>query len=190
MQLGHSGRQSSSVLTERPLWAPSNVPCPFNLEMPKEMELEDIDEIVDAHAIGARHAREGGMDGVELQSGYGGYLLASFLSEFSNRRDDEYGGALENRVRILLRANDAIGTVVPNAAANVGLSFNPRTFVTVNARVLNSFSPAAISARCCSVYRPKNPRPFSFSQAEYSDIPEGLNAAPVGSAPSVSLIPG
>jgi 2,4-dienoyl-CoA reductase-like NADH-dependent reductase (Old Yellow Enzyme family) len=108
MQLGHSGRQSSSVLTERPLWAPSNVPCPFNLEMPKEMELEDIDAIVGAHAVGARHAREGGMDGVELQSGYGGYLLASFLSEFSNRRDDEYGGELENRVRILLRVIDAI----------------------------------------------------------------------------------
>ena len=108
MQLGHSGRQSSSVLTERPLWAPSNVPCPFNLEMPKEMELEDIDAIVGAHAVGARHARDGGMDGVELQSGYGGYLLASFLSEFSNRRDDEYGGALENRVRILLRVIDAI----------------------------------------------------------------------------------
>jgi 2,4-dienoyl-CoA reductase-like NADH-dependent reductase (Old Yellow Enzyme family) len=108
MQLGHAGRQSSSILTEQPLWAPSNVPCPFNLEMPKEMELEDIDAIVDAHAIGARHAREGGMDGVELQSGYGGYLLASFLSEFSNRRDDEYGGELENRVRILLRVIDAI----------------------------------------------------------------------------------
>jgi 2,4-dienoyl-CoA reductase-like NADH-dependent reductase (Old Yellow Enzyme family) len=108
MQLGHAGRQSSSTLTERPLWAPSNIPCPFNLEMPKEMELEDIDEIVAYHAIGARHAREGGMDAVELQSGYGGYLLASFFSEFSNRRVDDYGGTLSNRVRILLRVIDAI----------------------------------------------------------------------------------
>jgi 2,4-dienoyl-CoA reductase-like NADH-dependent reductase (Old Yellow Enzyme family)/thioredoxin reductase len=108
LQLGHAGRQSSSVLTQRPLLAPSNVPCPFNLEMPKEMEIEDIDAIVEAHALGARHAREGGMDAVEFQSGYGGYLLASFLSEFSNRRDDEYGGALENRLRILMRVIDAV----------------------------------------------------------------------------------
>ncbi|HEX4011832.1 MAG TPA: FAD-dependent oxidoreductase [Solirubrobacteraceae bacterium] len=108
MQLGHGGRQGSSVLTERALWAPSNIPCPFNLEMPKEMEREDIDAIVEGHALGARHAKQGGMDGVEIHSGYGGYLLASFFSPFSNFREDEYGGPLENRVRILLRVIDAV----------------------------------------------------------------------------------
>ncbi|MDX6638621.1 MAG: hypothetical protein QOJ01_2132, partial [Solirubrobacterales bacterium] len=108
MQLGHGGRQGASTFTERALWGPSNVPCPFNLEMPKEMEREDIDEIVDAHALGARHAKEGGMDGVEIHSGYGGYLLASFLSPFSNFREDEYGGALENRLRIVQRVIEAI----------------------------------------------------------------------------------
>ncbi len=108
MQLGHGGRQGHSTFTERALWGPSNTPCPFNLEMPKEMEVEDIDEIVAGHAIGARHAKQGGMDGVEIQSGYGGYLLASFLSPFSNHRDDEYGGSLENRMRIVLRVIDAI----------------------------------------------------------------------------------
>ena len=108
MQLGHGGRQGHSTFTERALWAPSNTPCPFNLEMPKEMEFEDIDELVEAHAIGARHAKQGGMDGVEIHSGYGGYLLASFLSLFSNHRTDEYGGSLENRMRIVLRVIDAI----------------------------------------------------------------------------------
>ena len=108
MQLGHGGRQGHSTFTERALWAPSNTPCPFNLEMPKEMEIEDIDEIVTAHAIGARHAKQGGMDGVEVHSGYGGYLLASFLSLFSNHRTDEYGGSLDNRVRIVLRVIEAI----------------------------------------------------------------------------------
>jgi NAD(P)-dependent dehydrogenase (short-subunit alcohol dehydrogenase family) len=68
----------------------------------------DIDEIVEAHAVGARHAKQGGMDGVEIHSGYGGYLLASFLSPFSNHRTDEYGGSLENRMRIVLRVIDAI----------------------------------------------------------------------------------
>jgi 2,4-dienoyl-CoA reductase-like NADH-dependent reductase (Old Yellow Enzyme family) len=108
MQLGHGGRQGHSTFTERALWGPSNTPCPFNLEMPKEMEPEDIDEIVEAHAIGARHAKKGGMDGVEIHSGYGGYLLASFLSPFSNHRSDAYGGTLENRMRIVLRVIDAV----------------------------------------------------------------------------------
>ena len=48
------------------------------------------------------------MDGVEIHSGYGGYLLASFLSPFSNFREDEYGGSLENRVRIVLRVIEAV----------------------------------------------------------------------------------
>jgi 2,4-dienoyl-CoA reductase-like NADH-dependent reductase (Old Yellow Enzyme family) len=108
MQLGHGGRQGHSTFTERALWAPSNTPCPFNLEMPKEMEREDIEEIIEAHAVGARHAKYGGMDGVEIHSGYGGYLLASFLSNFSNHRTDEYGGSLENRMRIVLRVIDAV----------------------------------------------------------------------------------
>ena len=108
MQLGHGGRQGHSTFTERALWSPSNTPCPFNLEMPKAMELEDIDEIVAAHAIGARHAKQGGMDGVEIHSGYGGYLLASFLSPFSNHRTDDYGGSLENRMRIVIRVIDAV----------------------------------------------------------------------------------
>jgi mycofactocin system FadH/OYE family oxidoreductase 2 len=108
MQLGHGGRQGHSTFTERALWSPSNTPCPFNLEMPKEMEIEDIDEIVAAHAIGARHAKLGGMDGVEIHSGYGGYLLASFLSPFSNHRTDDYGGSLENRMRIVMRVIDAV----------------------------------------------------------------------------------
>ncbi|WP_458319607.1 oxidoreductase [Mycolicibacterium brisbanense] len=108
MQLGHGGRQGHSTFTERALWGPSNTPCPFNLEMPKEMESEDIEEIIEAHAIGARHAKQGGMDGVEIHSGYGGYLLASFLSPFSNHRADEYGGSLENRMRIVLLVIDAV----------------------------------------------------------------------------------
>jgi mycofactocin system FadH/OYE family oxidoreductase 2 len=108
MQLGHVGRQSSSTWSEHPLWAPSSIPCPLNREMPKEMEPADIDEIVAAHALCARHAKAGGMDGVEIHSGYGGYLLACFLSPFSNHRTDEYGGSTENRVRLILRAIHAV----------------------------------------------------------------------------------
>ena len=125
MQLGHGGRQGSSTFTEQALWGPSNIPCPFNLEMPKEMEPEDIEEIIAAHALGARHAKLGGMDGVEIHSGYGGYLLASFLSGFSNFRDDEYGGSLENRMRIVLRVIAAVRDEVgPDFLVGINLQGN------------------------------------------------------------------
>jgi 2,4-dienoyl-CoA reductase-like NADH-dependent reductase (Old Yellow Enzyme family) len=138
MQLGHGGRQGHSTFTERALWSPSNTPCPFNLEMPKEMEIEDIDEIVEAHAIGARHAKQGGMDGVEIHSGYGGYLLASFLSPFSNHRTDEYGGSLENRVRIVRRVIAAVREEVgPDYLVGINLQghdFSPGGLVASDAQ--------------------------------------------------------
>lgn len=140
MQLGHGGRQGSSTFTERALWGPSNIPCPFNLEMPKAMEPEDIEEIIAAHALGARHAKAGGMDGVEIHSGYGGYLLASFLSDFSNFRDDEYGGSLENRMRIVLRVIDAVrGEVGPDYLVGINLQghdFSPHGLEVADAQAI------------------------------------------------------
>jgi 2,4-dienoyl-CoA reductase-like NADH-dependent reductase (Old Yellow Enzyme family) len=140
MQLGHGGRQGASTFTERALWGPSNVPCPFNLEMPKEMEPEDIDEIIAGHALGARHAKQGGMDGVEIHSGYGGYLLASFLSPFSNFREDEYGGSLENRVRIVLRTIAAVREEVgPDFLVGINLQghdFSPRGLEPADAQAI------------------------------------------------------
>jgi 2,4-dienoyl-CoA reductase-like NADH-dependent reductase (Old Yellow Enzyme family) len=130
MQLGHGGREGASTFTERALWAPSSIPCPFNLEMPKAMEKGDVEEIVAGHALGARHAKQAGMDGVEIHSGYGGYLLASFLSPFSNFREDEYGGSLENRVRIVLETIAAVRAEVgPDYLVGINLQghdFSPR----------------------------------------------------------------
>jgi 2,4-dienoyl-CoA reductase-like NADH-dependent reductase (Old Yellow Enzyme family)/thioredoxin reductase len=134
MQLGHGGRQGHSTFTGRALWAPSAIPCPFNLEMPKEMELEDIQEIIEGHVVGARHAQQAGMDGVEIHSGYGGYLLASFLSNFSNERTDEYGGSLWNRMRIV---RDTLAAV----RAEVG----PDYLVGMNLQG-HDFSPGGLEA--------------------------------------------
>ena len=140
MQLGHGGRQGASTFTERALWGPSIVPCPFNLEMPKAMEHEDIDEIVAGHALGARHAKEGGMDGVEIHSGYGGYLLASFLSHFSNFREDEYGGSLENRLRIVERVIEAVRDEVgPDYLVGINLQghdFSPHGLESSDAQAI------------------------------------------------------
>ena len=107
-QLGHAGRQANSAYTMQALMAPSAIPCPVNREMPKAMEPEDLDEVVEAHARTAGLVQESGMDGVEIHSAYGGYLLSSFLSPYMNDREDEYGGDLEGRSRLPLRVVRAV----------------------------------------------------------------------------------
>ncbi|WP_306057518.1 oxidoreductase [Natronococcus wangiae] len=104
----HYGRQMTSLLTERPLLSASDVPGPVNREMPREMTHDEIDEIVESYARTAEIIERGGFDGVEIHSGYGGYFLSQFISPYSNDRDDEYGGNLENRLRIVFETLDAV----------------------------------------------------------------------------------
>jgi len=108
VQLNHTGRETDIELTRLPSWAPSPVPdISFFREVPKEMESEDIQEVVQAFANAAGYAKEGGLDGVEIH-GASGYLLGQFMSPSSNRRTDEYGGSLRNRLRITFEVIDGI----------------------------------------------------------------------------------
>ncbi len=108
IELYHAGRQTSSKITGSQLVSASPVPCPATgNEVPKEMTLEDIQEIVEAFAQAARRAREAGFDGVEFHAAHG-YLPLQFLSPWCNRRSDDYGGSLENRMRFSLEAISAI----------------------------------------------------------------------------------
>jgi mycofactocin system FadH/OYE family oxidoreductase 2 len=97
-QLNHNGQQCDGTLSRLPVWAPSPVPDVLFRETPKEMEPEDIQEVARYFAKSAVHAREGGFDGIELQYGHSS-LARQFLSPLTNRRQDEYGGSLENRMR-------------------------------------------------------------------------------------------
>jgi len=128
-QLGHPGRTGTSVYSKLPLVSSSDIPCPMNLEMPKIAEPEDIEELIQGHADAACRAREGGFDGVEIHSGYGGYLIAQFLSPYSNRREDEWGGSLENRMRllteILSRVRKAVGEDFVMGMQLAGDEFTP-----------------------------------------------------------------
>lgn len=103
----HRGRQTHSVTSKVPVWAPSAIPCSVYREMPKVMTLEDIDEIVEGYRLTARHAIEGDLDGVEIAATSHGYLLNQFLSPATNHRTDAYGGSLENRMRIVMRIVEA-----------------------------------------------------------------------------------
>ncbi|MEQ8899018.1 MAG: hypothetical protein RID23_18210 [Roseovarius sp.] len=100
-QISHAGRQTRSTITGQPLLAPSPVPCPLNREMPLELTEEQIDTLVDAFAAAASRLQEAGFDGVEIHGAHG-YLVAAFLSNHANKRRDDFGGSLENRMRFLL----------------------------------------------------------------------------------------
>lgn len=74
---------------------------------PREMTDEDIEAIIDAYGQAGRRVREAGFDGVQIHGAHG-YLVSQFLSPSMNRRTDQWGGSLENRMRFVLEVNRAI----------------------------------------------------------------------------------
>ncbi len=80
--------------------APSAIFDSLFKRTPRALTLEEIDEIIDAYAEAIRRVQEAGFDGVQLHAAHG-WLLSSFLSPHTNRREDEYGGSTENRTRIV-----------------------------------------------------------------------------------------
>lgn len=113
-QLWHRGRQTDSIVSRVPVWAPSAVACTVYREIPHEMTVEEIDELVESYRISALYAVEGGLDGVEIHGLAHGYLLGQFLSPATNHRSDEYGGSFENRMRIVMRIIAEVRAVVPD----------------------------------------------------------------------------
>lgn len=101
IQLQHFGRSMSSKESGMPLLAPSAIPCPLYQEMPMEMTLEDIQMIIKAFGEAALRVKKAGFDVIELHGAHG-YLIGSFMSPFSNKRTDRYGGSLRNRMRFPL----------------------------------------------------------------------------------------
>lgn len=113
LQLMHAGRAAKSKITHTQPVAPSAIPMPFALgagyegEMPKELTVDEIKDLVGRFGKAAQRAKRAGFDGVEIHA-LGLYLVAQFLSSASNRRQDNYGGELKNRARFLLETIKAI----------------------------------------------------------------------------------
>lgn len=114
MQITHLGRQDIPHLRE-PI-APSPVPIANSNIIPREMTLDEIDEMVEKFSYSCKRVKEAGFDAVQLH-GCHGYLISSFLSPYSNRRSDRYGGNTENRSRFLLKilkkAKELVGPEFP-----------------------------------------------------------------------------
>ena len=101
IQINHAGRQTSSSITGSPIVAPSAIPCPVRKEMPQELSTEEIQKIIEAFGAAALRVKEAGADGVEIHMAHG-YLINQFLSPFSNKRMDEYGGDVDRRMRMAI----------------------------------------------------------------------------------------
>lgn len=101
VQLRHCGRETTPAYTGgTAVLAPSKVPCPANQSMPHEMSTEEVYEMVRIFGDAALGGKKAGFDAVELHASHG-YLIAQFLSGHANKRTDEFGGSLFNRMRFL-----------------------------------------------------------------------------------------
>jgi 2,4-dienoyl-CoA reductase-like NADH-dependent reductase (Old Yellow Enzyme family)/thioredoxin reductase len=108
LQLAHQGRKLPAISKGAPPpLAASPIPCPMMRRLPKEMTKADIDMVVASFGDAARRAQDAGLDGAELHGAHG-YLICNFLSPLSNKRTDEYGGALTNRLRFAVEILAAI----------------------------------------------------------------------------------
>ncbi len=126
IQLAHAGRKASARRpweNGQPLspaddpWetiAPSAIPFGPDWPAPRAMTPADMDRVRDGFVGAARRAVRAGIDAIELHGAHG-YLLHSFLSPISNRRNDEYGGSLAGRMRYPLEIARAVRAVVPRA---------------------------------------------------------------------------
>lgn len=125
IQLAHAGRKASTKAPWKgggvlPVaeggWSvvgASAIPFDDGYPVPAELSREDIEALVQSFARGAKRAIEAGFEMIELHNAHG-YLLHSFLSPLSNKREDEFGGSFENRVRFTRQVVEAIRAVIPD----------------------------------------------------------------------------
>ncbi|RPI47129.1 MAG: FAD-dependent oxidoreductase [Betaproteobacteria bacterium] len=155
IQLFHGGRQASTRTSGLTPVAPSAIPDPVVNELPHELTLADISEIIAAFAAAAQRAKMAGLDFVELHGAHG-YLIAQFLSSFSNRRQDAYGGTPEKRRRFLeevyAAVRDAVGADFPITVRLSGVENVPDGLTieqtAATAQKLEQLGAAALHISC------------------------------------------
>lgn len=134
-QMYHPGRQSKHAVNGnvQPV-APSAIKDPFCMDLPREITKEEIHQIVRDFGDTAKRAKESGFDGIEIHAAHG-YLISEFLSPFTNKRVDEYGGCFENRTRIL-------DEIYASIRENVGKDFPVQVRISANEYLLGGRTEA------------------------------------------------
>ncbi|MBW2058884.1 MAG: FAD-dependent oxidoreductase [Deltaproteobacteria bacterium] len=106
--INHAGRAvNPKLVAERERVSASDVPCPANGVTPRPLSLAEVDEYVGFFGDAARRVKEARFDAIEIPFSHG-YLIHQFLSPHTNRRNDEYGGSLEGRLRFGKRVMEAV----------------------------------------------------------------------------------
>ncbi|WP_079708663.1 NADH-dependent flavin oxidoreductase [Paraliobacillus ryukyuensis] len=131
LQIFHAGRLApEDLLPNGDVVAPSNIPAERAGTInprPRELTVEEIDDIIKAFGDATRRAMEAGFDGVEIH-GANGYLIQQFFSPHANRREDTYGGSVEKRMTFPLKVIDEVQKTVKqygDASFIVGYRFSP-----------------------------------------------------------------
>jgi 2,4-dienoyl-CoA reductase-like NADH-dependent reductase (Old Yellow Enzyme family)/thioredoxin reductase len=111
-EIQHAGRQTISTVTGFQIVGPSPVACePTGGELPRELTVFEIKQLVQKFAEAARRAKEAGYDMVTIHGAHG-YLINAFASPFSNKRKDDYGGSMEKRMKFPFEVYHAVRAVV------------------------------------------------------------------------------
>jgi 2,4-dienoyl-CoA reductase-like NADH-dependent reductase (Old Yellow Enzyme family) len=121
LQVHHAGNRSPKELVGTPV-CPSDDPKTGA----RGLTLDEVEAVRDAYIAAAVRAEKAGFDGVEIHGAHG-YILAQFLSDEINHRDDRYGGSLENRARIIFEIIDGIRAST-KANFQLGLRLSPERF--------------------------------------------------------------
>ena len=100
IQLHHPGRETVTALTGGPVVSASAIPCKYLQQETRALSTEEVKALIQQFIDGGVRVKKAGCDGVELHVAHG-YLLQQFLSPYTNKREDEYGGSFENRLRMI-----------------------------------------------------------------------------------------
>ena len=126
IQICHGGGQSPSSLTKRMPVAPSPIPSKSG-EIPSELTIQEINDIVKAFGDAAFRAKKAGFDGVEIHGAHG-YLISQFLSPMYNKRNDAYGPDFISRTRFPLQVMSEVRQKVGNIFP-IGFRLNVKDFI-------------------------------------------------------------
>src|ERR1700739_3791168 len=120
-QIGHAGPVANAKSNKATALAPVRFFNPIGMRFAKKASRDDIDDVIAAHADAAKLAIDAGFDAVEIHLGHN-YLASAFLSPLINRRDDEFGGSLENRAKVARGLVMAVRPAVDKEGAKIAVT--------------------------------------------------------------------